>query len=287
MTRGNRYPKIAEVVLGAMSGLVPLAVYVITLPRTITFEDSGQIITAAARLGISHPSGYPLESLIGQAFTLVPWGRMAWRVNLASAAMATACCVVLFFLLRRLFLDLKAEARVAAAAAAQAWEREFERDILTSTDRRDVYYSAFRSELASYGYALEPAGVLYRVTGPPIEPRPVSAVWGRYVMRSVAEVEANPAAPRLEADTWPREAVCKYKFMLANGYFPAGERKKALDVLAAAVPVAAWETIIRVTSTPRCWRARERRSYMPATSTAPRRRTKNPSRPIPTNRNCG
>jgi tetratricopeptide (TPR) repeat protein len=124
-------------------------------------------------------------------------------------------------------------------ATARAWEREFERDILTSADRRDVYYSAARNELASYGYALEPAGMLYRVTRPPVGPRPVSAVWERYVTRGIAVVEENPAVPRYTADKWPREAVCKYKSMLAEGYFLAGEREKALDILAAAAPAAA------------------------------------------------
>ena len=576
-----------EIALGILSGLVPLVMYLITLPRTITFEDSGQIITAAARLGISHPSGYPLESLIGQAFTLVPWGRMAWRVNLASAAMAAACCLVLFFLLRRLFLELRAEARVAAAACAagtaiafglsrtfwsqavvaeayavnalalavvlyaafnfargsdarfgylaafasglalaahtssaivtvpvavyllwrfrrlpspralclalglvllgfmvylylplravqgpainwgdprtlvrayahitrrmyggpdaarllflphhlyelgkfvwwdffppavfamagglivalkrrarpwvflailllptgplatvalvlllqghqlpgiqvwyipffllmttflglalfslatsrptwlrragfaavvlaaalplafnfyyndyrsyffaedyganflrtisyrglnimfergslgtfetaylkkveghrpdhvfvdatgsvyseyelfaagrldptdpikaQIWEHEFERNILNSPEPRNIYYSIFREAVASYGYALEPAGMLYRVTRPPVEPRPVSPVWERYAVRGVAAVEANPGTPRYMQEEWVRDAACKYLTMRAREYFLAGENDKGLAALETATPVA-------------------------------------------------
>ncbi len=579
--------RILVVLFGILSAAAPLAAYVITLPRTITFEDSGQIITAAARLGISHPSGYPLATLVGQAFTLVPWGRMAWRVNLASAGMAAACCLILFFLLRRLFLEIKGETRVAAAASAAAaavafglsrtfwsqavvaeayavnalalavvlyaafnfargadarwgylaafvgglalsahtssaivtvpvavyllwrfrrlpspralcfalalvllgfmvylylplraaqgpainwgdprtlvrayahitrrmyggpdaarlaflpyhlyelgkfvgwdfvppavvamaaglflalkrrarpwgflallllptgpiaaaalvlllqghqvpgiqvwyipffllttpflglalftlatarrqwlrragyaalvlapalplafnfswndyrryffaedyganflrtiayrglnimfergslgtfetaylkkvegyrpdhvfvdatgsvyreyelfaagrldprdpiiarmWEQEFERGILNSPEQRYVYYSIFREAVASYGYALEPAGMLYRVTRPPVKPRAVSAVWGRYAMRGVAAVEANPATPRNMAEEWVRDATCKYRTMLAREYFLAGEEDKALATLAAATPVA-------------------------------------------------
>jgi tetratricopeptide (TPR) repeat protein len=587
MTEDNKYKKILEVALGALSVGVPLAAYVITLPRTITFEDSGQIITAAARLGVSHPSGYPLATLVGQAFTLAPWGRMAWRVNLASAATAAACCLVLFFLLRRLFLEIKAEARVAAAAsaagaavafglsrtfwsqavvaeayavnalalavvlyaafnfargadarfgylaafasglalaahtssaivtlpaavyllwrfrrlpspralglalalvllgfmvylylplravqgpainwgdprtlvrayahitrrmyggpdvvrlqflphhlyelgkfvwrdfvppaafamaaglflalkrrarpwgflallplptgplatvalvlllqghqlpgiqvwyipffllttpflglalfslatarrpwfrragyaaialaaalplasnfywndyrryffaedyganflrtisyrglnimfergslgtfetaylkkvegyrpdhvfvdatgsvyseyelfaagrlnpsdpvAAQLWEQEFERGILNSPEQRHIYYSIFREVIASYGYALEPAGMLYRVTRPPVEPRPVSPVWGRYAMRGMAAVEANPGTPRNLAEEWIRDAACKYLTMHAREYFLAGENDKGFAALEAATPVA-------------------------------------------------
>jgi len=112
--------KIFAIVCGALSAAVPFAIYLITLPPTITFEDSGQIITAAATLGISHPSGYPLESHLGQLFTLVPLGRIAWRVNLASAGAAAACCLLLYLLLRQLFLELDAGARTAAAASAAA-----------------------------------------------------------------------------------------------------------------------------------------------------------------------
>ncbi|UCH78153.1 MAG: DUF2723 domain-containing protein [Candidatus Coatesbacteria bacterium] len=117
MTTSNRLSKF-ELACGLLAAAVPLLFYTITLPPTITFEDSGQLITAAARLGVSHPSGYPLAALVGHLFTLIPVGRMAARVNFASAVAAAACCAVLFFLLRRLFLDLRAEARGAAAAAA-------------------------------------------------------------------------------------------------------------------------------------------------------------------------
>ena len=579
--------KISAIVCGVLSAAVPFAVYLLSLPPTITFEDSGQIITAAATLGISHPSGYPLESHLGQLFTLVPLGRIAWRVNLASAAAATACCFLLYLLLRQLFLELDARARVAAAAsaaaaavafglsrtfwsqavvteayavnalglaavlyaafnfartrdprwgylaafaggltlgahtsstiisipvaiyliwrfrkvpglwaafaafafallgaaiylylplraaqgpaidwgdprtlarayahvtrriyggpepvrllflphqllelgkflwweftppgvvavaagvfvalkrrpapwvflfflllltgplatvalvlllqahqipgiqvwvipfflfsslflgltlfeitrrqrawvrragyaavaaaailplafnfywndyrnfyfsedyganflrtiayrglnimfergslgtfetaylkkveryrpdhvfvdatgsvyreyerfaegrldardplAAGAWERAFEQGILNSPERREFYYSIYRQEVEAYGFALEPACMLFRVTRPPLKPRPVSPVWRRYRMRGVADVEANPTARRYAAEEWARDAICKYKSMLAREYFLAGEEDRALATLEAVAPVA-------------------------------------------------
>ncbi len=67
--------------------------------------------------------------------------------------------------------------------AAGAWERAFEQGILNSPERRETYYSIYREEVAAYGFALEPAGMLYRVTRPPSKQRPVSPVWRRYRMR--------------------------------------------------------------------------------------------------------
>jgi hypothetical protein len=103
-----------------LSVLLPAGVYVLTLAPTVTFEDSGQLITAAATLGISHPSGYPVFALVGQLFTLLPFGSWAWRVNLASAAAAAAACGVFYLLLRRLFRAADAEAGVSASVAAAA-----------------------------------------------------------------------------------------------------------------------------------------------------------------------
>lgn len=105
---------------GIAACAVPLGVYLITLARTITFEDSGQLITAASSLGICHPSGYPLAMLTGQFFTLLPIGRMAFRVNMASAAAAAAACLVLYLLVRRLLIEWKPKERVAATVAAAA-----------------------------------------------------------------------------------------------------------------------------------------------------------------------
>jgi tetratricopeptide (TPR) repeat protein len=48
-------------------------------------DDSGETITAAYSLGIAHPPGYPLFSLLGKFFTLLPVGAVAYRVNLCSS----------------------------------------------------------------------------------------------------------------------------------------------------------------------------------------------------------
>lgn len=65
-----------------------ISVYALTVSPTVTAEDSGEFIMAAYDLGILHPSGYPLYSLLGKIFTLVPFGEVAWRVNMMSAFFA-------------------------------------------------------------------------------------------------------------------------------------------------------------------------------------------------------
>jgi len=80
--------------------------YVNTLAPTVTFRDSGELITAAYTLGISHPPGSPLYLLIAKLFTFLPVGDIAYRVNLMSAFFASLALVVLYFIGLRLFQDI-------------------------------------------------------------------------------------------------------------------------------------------------------------------------------------
>jgi len=90
------------------------AVYAAGACRTIYVGDSGELVAAAATLGIPHPSGYPLYVVLGKLWTLlVPVGSVAFRMSLFSAAAAAAACGVVFWLCRRLGL----QAWAAAAAA--------------------------------------------------------------------------------------------------------------------------------------------------------------------------
>ncbi|MDO8446811.1 MAG: DUF2723 domain-containing protein [Deltaproteobacteria bacterium] len=60
--------------------------YIVTLSPTISVGDSPELISSAYTLGIAHPPGYPLSSLIGKAVTLISFGdSVAYRVNLLSA----------------------------------------------------------------------------------------------------------------------------------------------------------------------------------------------------------
>ncbi|MFQ6058139.1 MAG: DUF2723 domain-containing protein [Anaerolineae bacterium] len=65
-----------------------LALYGHTLAPTLLPADSGEFQLVSASLGIAHPPGYPLYTLLGRLFTLIPLGDLAYRVNLMSAFFA-------------------------------------------------------------------------------------------------------------------------------------------------------------------------------------------------------
>jgi len=70
------------------TGLGSFAVYVWTLAPTLLPADSGEFQLVTRTLGIAHPPGYPLYTLLGWLFTLLPVGDAAYRVNLMSAIFA-------------------------------------------------------------------------------------------------------------------------------------------------------------------------------------------------------
>ncbi len=67
-----------------------------TLAPTVAGGDSGELITVAHTLGVAHPPGYPLYTLLAKLFTLIPIGTIAWRVNLFSAACGAGAATILF-----------------------------------------------------------------------------------------------------------------------------------------------------------------------------------------------
>ncbi|XP_037595403.1 transmembrane protein 260 [Cebus imitator] len=79
------------------------AVFTLTLPRSVPGGDSGELITAAYELGVAHPPGYPLFTLVAKlAITLFPFGSIAYRVNLLCGLFGAVAASLLFFTVVRL-----------------------------------------------------------------------------------------------------------------------------------------------------------------------------------------
>ena len=93
----------SDYALATLGALLALAVYLKTLALTVTGEDSGELIAAAATLGIPHPTGYPLWCLLGFAFTkIIPFGSVALRVNCMSAFFGAATVFLVILIVIRL-----------------------------------------------------------------------------------------------------------------------------------------------------------------------------------------
>jgi len=60
-------------------------VFFLTLAPNVTLEDSGEMATASLYAGIPHAPGYPFWTLYTWLWTLIPFGSVAWRVELGNA----------------------------------------------------------------------------------------------------------------------------------------------------------------------------------------------------------
>jgi len=80
--------------------ILTLGAYAFTAAPGVTMEDSGDFIMGVLTLGIVHAPGYPLYTILGHLFSLLPLGDPAFRVNLFSALWGSLCLGVLFLNLR-------------------------------------------------------------------------------------------------------------------------------------------------------------------------------------------
>jgi hypothetical protein len=81
-----------------LSVTIPLLVYLLTLAPSVTFFDSGEFITATYSLGSAHSPGYPLFINYAKPFTYLPFGNIAFRVNIATAVSAAVACYGVYLL---------------------------------------------------------------------------------------------------------------------------------------------------------------------------------------------
>jgi len=81
---------------------VAVFIYIRTLLPGVSFGDWADAQLNPFRLGIMHPTGYPLYTLLGKVFTLIPVESVAWRMNFMSAVAAAAAVGVAVLIMVRL-----------------------------------------------------------------------------------------------------------------------------------------------------------------------------------------
>ncbi|HEY3346924.1 MAG TPA: DUF2723 domain-containing protein [Nitrospirota bacterium] len=85
----NKYPALAVFMFS-------FAVYLLTASPAINAGDSGELVAAAFVLGIPHPPGYPLYSMLAKAVAFMPIGDVASRINLMSAVLCSMIAALIF-----------------------------------------------------------------------------------------------------------------------------------------------------------------------------------------------
>ena len=105
----------------AVTAAAVLALYVATLAPTTAMWDASEYITAAYTLGIPHPPGNPLFVLLGRVASLLPFGNVAFRVNLLAAVCSALAAGIWFLVAERVlaqWIEVRWVRRVGAVLAA-------------------------------------------------------------------------------------------------------------------------------------------------------------------------
>lgn len=93
MYQHERNNRIIAWALGAMS----IIVYLMTTAPTVAFWDNGEFVAVGATLGVGHPPGSPVYTLISRLFSLLPFPNAVQAVNFTSV-LAAALAIVFIYL---------------------------------------------------------------------------------------------------------------------------------------------------------------------------------------------
>lgn len=97
---------------GGIVFVAAFAAYMKTLAPTVSFFDSGELITAAATFGVAHPPGYPLYALCGWLFSKLPVGPIAYRLNLMSAWFAALAALMAYLITYLIVTEFPAKSKL-------------------------------------------------------------------------------------------------------------------------------------------------------------------------------
>ena len=86
----------------ALAMLLPFLLFVFTMPTGVVLEDDGLFLMNGVFLGVQHPPGYPVFTIIHHGFQQLPFWSAAVKGHLLSALFGVLTCGVLYAIARRL-----------------------------------------------------------------------------------------------------------------------------------------------------------------------------------------
>jgi hypothetical protein len=87
--------------LALLAGLAGFALYARTLAPSVLISDAGEYQFVLPQLGIAHPTGYPLYTMLGHLWSRLPLGSPAYRTNLLSAVCGALALSLLYLTFRQ------------------------------------------------------------------------------------------------------------------------------------------------------------------------------------------
>src|SRR5690606_25857344 len=82
----NLQSRNRRLLISSLTFIAIFLLYLATLAQTLVLGDPTEYTFVANILGIAHPPGYALITLLGKLFQeLIPFGEIPWRMHLLSA----------------------------------------------------------------------------------------------------------------------------------------------------------------------------------------------------------
>ncbi len=91
-----------NVFIGWALAALALVVYLMTTAPVVAFWDNGEFIAVGYTLGVGHPPGSPVYTLLSRLFSLLPFNNVARAVNFESIVAAALAMAFLYFSVARM-----------------------------------------------------------------------------------------------------------------------------------------------------------------------------------------
>jgi hypothetical protein len=98
----NFFQKYKLLITGILAFLVPLIIYILTLEKKLVGGDTTWYAIQIPQMYVLVPTGYPIFSLLGKLFSIIPIGELAYRLNLFSAIFGALTVLFIFLALNKL-----------------------------------------------------------------------------------------------------------------------------------------------------------------------------------------
>ena len=136
----TRRARLSSAWPGVVLAVGALVLYGATVAPGVLPADSGEFQLVAATLGIAHPPGYPLYTLVGWLFTRLTATSPAWGLNLLSAFLATGTLVMVYVAALRVggHVSPRPSSIPLPPSSPHAWGRKGERRAVTRGKVGDV-----------------------------------------------------------------------------------------------------------------------------------------------------
>lgn len=92
-----------------LSAALPFFIYTLTLDPSVVFFDAGELITSSFILSSGHPPGYPLYVTLGKFATFLPFGSVAYKLNMMAAFFSSLSTLMVFLITSKLLEEMQTE----------------------------------------------------------------------------------------------------------------------------------------------------------------------------------